>query len=169
MDPTQIVDGSVMSASLIFALWFSRQVVRRRVVPVRFRTLLSLCLGPSVAFMHMWAHMFAVVIVSVGRAQQGTFQYDLRFYALLQMGVVLLLLSGLSLHVIRRWAEGSPQLRKPLVAMALLQMAFSFPLFPFNPIGLLPGLAALLLLGTLFLLKQPQKVEVEPEADLALV
>jgi Kef-type K+ transport system membrane component KefB len=151
MGQTAIMDLTVLALSLGFAVAFAYWVSRRRRVPVPLTVLAGLSLGPSTAFVHMWAHLFAISIVNFLRFTRGEFEYNLRFYALMQLGVVLLLISGLSLHVIRRWAAGAPALERPLIALAGLQMLFSFPLYPFNPIGMLPGLAAVLLLLVLAL------------------
>lgn len=146
MGQTSFVDLTVLALSLAFAVGFAYWVNRRRRVPVPLTLLAGLSLGPATAFVHMWAHLFAISLVNILRYTRGEFEYNLRFYALMQLGIVLLLISGLSLHIIRRWATGGPALERPLLVLAGLQMLFSFPLYPFNPIGMLPGLAAVLLL-----------------------
>ncbi|GAB2942791.1 hypothetical protein GCM10027048_04310 [Hymenobacter coalescens] len=169
MGQTTVIDLSVLALSLLFAVGFAYWVGHRSRRPVSLTLLAGLSLGPATAFVHMWAHMFAVSLVNVLRFAEGKFEYTLRLYALLQLGAVLLLISGLSLHVIRRWAaSGAPALERPLVGLALLQMLFSFPLFPFNPIGILPGLAAVLLLLTLAVTRRQLRDVEQAEAEYAL-
>jgi hypothetical protein len=154
MGQTALIDLSVLAASMLFAVIFAYRVYGHRRTRVTVSMLASLSLGPATTFVHMWAHMFAIGLVNIMRYQRGEFEYNIRFYALLQLGIVMLLLSGLSLHVIRRWAGGHAALMRPLVGMALLQMLFSFPLYPFTPIGTLPGLGAGLLLLVLYFSRQ---------------
>jgi hypothetical protein len=167
MKPSPLADAAVMAASILFALGYAYWLHGRREVPVKLGALFSLCLEPSVAFMHMWAHLFAVGAVNLQRYFAGGFSYNLGFYALLLIGVVFLMLSGYCLHALRLWVSSGLEVRRALVGVALLQMALSFPLLPFTPIGALPGLAGIVLLLALAAVRRPFRV-VRQSQSLAL-
>ncbi|GAA4456804.1 hypothetical protein GCM10023189_26600 [Nibrella saemangeumensis] len=144
-----LIDNSVLALGLLFALLFSQYLFKTKRPSVGKLSVFFLTLGSSIVHMNVWAHLFAVSIVNYQIAQQGGFHYDLRFYALIQFGVVLMLLSGYSLDQVKHLVRGDMIARKRLLYSIGLTILFSVPLIPFNPIASLPTLGSLVTLITL--------------------
>jgi uncharacterized protein with PQ loop repeat len=77
--------------------------------------------------------------------QAGVFQYDLKFYALIQFGVLLLLINGYLLNCINQISRGNWSVYRQVVTACFLQCAITLPLFPFNPISLLPVITSVVM------------------------
>ncbi len=140
---TQLVDSSLLVLALA-AMWFIGNYFYR----IRKSEVKKVPLFLSV-FMAVWCalnmvgHLVAVVWVNMQRMQEGTFSYNLHFYNLLLMGVVFLSLSLLQLSRIYLLSQGKYYMRRQLTWFCLSLALLSFPLFPFNPIGLLPVISSL--------------------------
>lgn len=144
-----LIDNSVLALGLLFALIFSLYLNKTKLTTVSKLSVLFLTAGSSIVHMNVWAHLFAVSIVNYQIAQHGEFHYDLRFYTLIQFGVLLVLLSGYSLDQTKHLVRGNLTARKRLFYSIALTIAFSVPLIPFNPIASLPALGSLATLVTL--------------------
>jgi hypothetical protein len=99
--------------------------------------------------LNMIVHLIAVTTFAIIRFQAGVFQYDIKFYSLIQFGVLLVLINGYLLHAIKQLSRGNRTVYRPVVLACMLQSAIILPLFPFNPICLLPVITSVLLLLTL--------------------
>ncbi|MDO1445658.1 hypothetical protein Q0590_05325 [Rhodocytophaga aerolata] len=99
--------------------------------------------------LNMMAHLIAITTFAVIRIQAGVFQYDMKFYTLIQFGVLLVLINGYLLHAIQQLSRGNKTVYRSVVLACVLQSAIILPLFPFNPISLLPVITSGLLLLTL--------------------
>jgi hypothetical protein len=107
--------------------------------------------------LNMVAHLIAVSTYAVIRYQAGVFQYDMKFYALMQFGTLLLLLNGYLLNRIKHLSRGNWQVYQQIVIACVLQSAIIFPLFPFNPISLLPVITSVFLILCLAFARHTQK------------
>jgi hypothetical protein len=91
------------------------------------------------------AHLIAVGWVALIRMQTGVFQYDFKFYTLVQFGILLLLINGYLLNRIGHISRGNQVVYRQIIIACLLQSAIVLPLFPFNPLSLLPVITSVLL------------------------
>jgi hypothetical protein len=99
--------------------------------------------------LNMVAHLIAVGTFAFIRYQAGVFQYDMKFYALIQFGTLLLLLNTYLLNRITYISRSNWQVYQQIVIACVLQSAIIFPLFPFNPISFLPVITSVLLILSL--------------------
>ncbi len=97
--------------------------------------------------------------MAFGRWRQGLFMYDYRFYLLMLMGAVFILLGGYLLHQIKQLGRGSHTARRLILMAGSIQILFSLPLYPLNPIGVMPALMSVLVLGVLPFSHRRQTVE----------
>ena len=104
--------------------------------------------------LNMIAHLVAVGTFSVIRWQQGVFQYDIKFYALIQFGVLLVLINAYLLSCIKQISRGNWGSYRQIMLACVLQIAIVIPLFPFNPISLLPVATSLVLIMRLLLARR---------------
>jgi uncharacterized protein with PQ loop repeat len=107
--------------------------------------------------LNMVAHLIAVSTFAIIRMGAGVFQYDMKFYALMQFGVLLLLINGYLLNCINQISRGNWEVYRQVVTACVLQCAITLPLFPFNPIGLLPVITSVLLVARLAFAKRGRK------------
>jgi hypothetical protein len=101
--------------------------------------------------LNMVAHLVAVTTFAIIRLQAGVFHYDIKFYTLIQFGVLLVLINGYLLHCIQQISRGKKSVYRKVVWACILQSAITLPLFPFNPVSLLPALCSLLLILTMYI------------------
>jgi hypothetical protein len=95
--------------------------------------------------LNMLAHLIAISTYAIIRLQAGAFQYDIKFYALIQFGVLLVLINIYLLNQIKHISRGNWSVYSQIVIACVLQSLIVLPLFPFNPISLLPVLTSILL------------------------
>ncbi|WP_224995755.1 hypothetical protein [Cesiribacter sp. SM1] len=151
-------------SALLYAVWLSRQPGYSSRKGVTF-FLLFLALYP---LLNMVAHLIAVGIFSYIRVQAGVFRYDIKFYTLVQFGLLLILINAYLLNRIRQICCGNWLVYRQIIVASLLQVAIVLPLFPFNPISLLPVTTSVLLVGRLALARRGRAVT-EAVADLQRV
>ena len=99
------------------------------------------------ALLNMSVHLIAVTTVAVLKARAGTFEYDLRFYTLIQFGVLLFFINWYLLRGIKQICRQNWANYRNIQVVCGLQILITLPLFPFNPISLLPVIISVLLLG----------------------
>ncbi|KAA5549108.1 hypothetical protein [Adhaeribacter rhizoryzae] len=145
---TQVADGSILVLAVASAWLIGNYFYRTRKSGIKKIPLLLLVFMAMWCALNMVGHLVAVIWVNIQRMQAGTFSYNLHFYNLLLMGVVFLSLSLLQLRCIKFLSRGKYYMRKPLTIFSLSLALLSFPLFPFNPIGLLPVISSLTILAT---------------------
>ncbi|GEO05130.1 hypothetical protein AAE02nite_27940 [Adhaeribacter aerolatus] len=145
---TQVADASILLLTVVSAWLIGNYFYRTRKSEIKKIPLLLLVFMAMWCALNMVGHLVAVIWVNIQRMQAGTFSYNLHFYNLLLMGVVFLSLSLLQLRCIKFLSRGKYYMRKPLAIFCLSLALLSFPLFPFNPIGLLPVISSLIILGT---------------------
>ncbi|WP_162055836.1 hypothetical protein [Pontibacter pamirensis] len=109
--------------------------------------------------LNMIAHLIAVGTLSVIRWQHGVFQYDIKFYALTQFAVLLILINAYLLSCIKQISRGNWGTYRHMVLACVLQIAIVLPLFPFNPISLLPVATSFILVIRLMLAMQTGRVK----------
>jgi hypothetical protein len=95
--------------------------------------------------LNMLAHLIAVSTYAIIRLQAGAFEYDMKFYALIQFGVLLLLINLYVLNQIKHISCGNWSVFTQIVIACVLQSLIVLPLVPFNPISFLPVLTSILL------------------------
>jgi hypothetical protein len=109
--------------------------------------------------LNMIAHLIAVSTYAIIRLQVGAFVYDMRFYALIQFGVLLVLINIYLLNQIKQISRGNWSVFRQIVIASVLQSMIVLPLFPFNPISLLPVLTSILLVVRLIVARLNRKAE----------
>jgi hypothetical protein len=146
---TQIVDSSILVLAFASSWFIGNYFYRTRKTNIKKIPLLLMVFMAVWSSLNMVGHLVAVIWVNVQRMQQGTFSYNLHFYNLLLMGMVFLSLSLLQLSRIKLLSRGKYYMRQQLAVFCLALALISFPLFPFNPIGLLPVITSITILLTL--------------------
>ena len=107
--------------------------------------------------LNMMAHLIAVGTYAIIRLQAGAFEYDMKFYALIQFGVLLVLINMYLLNRIKHISRGNWSVYPQIVMACVLQSLIVLPLFPFNPISLLPVLTSIILVLRLTFARRGQQ------------
>lgn len=108
--------------------------------------------------MNMIAHLIAVGTLSILRFHAGVFKYDLKFYTLIQFGILLGIINIYILNRINQISRGNWLVYKNITIASALQSAIVLPLFPFNPISILPVMTSVLLVLRLLAAKRGREV-----------
>lgn len=96
--------------------------------------------------LNMVAHLIAVGTLAILRLHAGVFQYDIKFYTLIQFGILLFIINAYILNQINQISRGNWVVYRNIVLASALQIAIILPLFPFNPISFLPVATSILLI-----------------------
>ncbi len=150
MENKPFVDVLMLAVSLLGTVLFCRFLFRHPHFTGRKAALFAMVFFAMNPFMNLWAHEFAIGISAFVRWQQGLFVYDFRFYSLMLLGAVFIGLGGYLLAQLGELSRGVATAPRSIRRVCLLQMLCSLPLFPLNPIGLMPVLASLGVLTVLF-------------------
>jgi hypothetical protein len=150
MENKPLTDALMLAVSLLGTLLFCRFLYRHPHFTGRKGHLFAMVFFAMTPFINLWAHEFAIGIAAFLRWQRGLFVYDFRFYSLMLLGAVFIGLGGYLLAQLGALSRGIPTARRSIRRACLLQIGCSLPLFPLNPIGLMPTLASLGVLGVLF-------------------
>ncbi len=166
---TQLVDSSLLVLSVIFMWFLGNYFYRTRKSRIKKGPLLLVVFMAIWCSLNMVGHLVAVIWVNIQRMNEGTFAYNLHFYTMLLMGVVFLSLSLLQLRYLKLMSRGKYYLRRQLNIFCLSLALLSFPLFPFNPIGLLPVITSLTILITVAATKkQWRRAEQKKDSQTAV-
>ena len=98
-----LIDNSLLGSAFILALLITRFTRQRKAGSIASFFLLF---APLIVFLNMWAHTVAVSIVNIERFQAGTFQYAFSFYALILLGIVFIVVSGVNIDCARKIIKG---------------------------------------------------------------
>ncbi len=150
MENKPFLDVLMLAVSLLGTVLFCRFLFRHPHFTGRKAALFAMVFFAMTPFINLWAHEFAIGISAFVRWQQGLFVYDFRFYSLMLLGAVFIGLGGYLLAQLGALSRGVATARRSICRACLLQMLCSLPLFPLNPIGLMPALASLGVLAVLF-------------------
>ncbi|MBD0259190.1 MAG: hypothetical protein ICV83_26020 [Cytophagales bacterium] len=150
MENKPFLDVLMLVVSLLGTILFCRFLFRHPHFTGRKAALFAMVFFAMNPFLNLWAHEFAIGISAFVRWQQGLFVYDFRFYSLMLLGAVFIGLGGYLLAQLGALSRGVATARRSIRRACLLQMGCSLPLFPLNPIGLMPALASLGVLAVLF-------------------
>jgi fructose-specific phosphotransferase system IIC component len=91
----------------------------------------------------MWGHTIAIAVVNLKRMQNGTFHYNFSVYSLFLFGIVFIVLSGFTIHAVKKYLRGELNERRNIFILNLLTTLFFLPVGFINPIGFLPVLASI--------------------------
>jgi hypothetical protein len=160
-----LVDACLSVATLLAALLYNFSLSRQRGYVSKKGFTFFLVFLALYPLLNMVAHLIAVGIFSYIRMQAGVFQYDIKFYTLIQFGLLLILINGYLLNRIRQISRGNWLVYRQIVIACVLQSAIILPLFPFNPISLLPVITSVLLVSRLAFARRGRGVAL-PIADL---
>jgi hypothetical protein len=150
MENKPILDVIMLAVSLLGTALFCRFLYRQPHFTGRKGPLFAMVFFAMTPFVNLWAHEFAIGIAAFLRWQKGLFVYDFRFYSLMLLGAVFIGLGGYLLAQLGALSRGVATARRSIRRACLLQVLCSLPLFPLNPIGLMPTLASLGVLAVLF-------------------
>jgi hypothetical protein len=109
--------------------------------------------------LNMIAHLIAVSTYAIIRLQAGAFTYDMKFYTLIQFGVLLVLINMYLLNQIKQISRGNWRVFRQICIASVLQSMIVLPLFPFNPISLLPVFTSIILVLRLTIARHGRKAE----------
>jgi hypothetical protein len=145
-----LIDNSILVLSVVIAAFVVRYSTRRIAPAVgAFFILFS----PLVIFVNMWAHLLAVSIMNYQRYKAGFFQYDFRFYGLMLLGVVFIVVSGINIHLARKRIKGEMLHVRFMHWLNLGTAVLFIPAIPLNPISTLPVIASAASSLTLLLMR----------------
>jgi hypothetical protein len=150
MENKPIIDLIMLAVSLLGTALFCRFLYRHPHFTGRKPPLFAMVFFAMTPFINLWAHEFAIGIAAFLRWQKGLFVYDFRFYSLMLLGAVFIGLGGYLLALLGELSRGVATAPRSIRRACLLQILCSLPLFPLNPIGLMPTLASLGVLAVLF-------------------
>jgi phosphoglycerol transferase MdoB-like AlkP superfamily enzyme len=159
MENKPLTDAIMMAVSLLTTIIFCRFLYKHQDFTVQKGATFAMVFFAMTSFMNMWAHEWAIGIMAFVRWQQGLFVYDYRFYSLMLMGAVFILLGGYLLHQIKQLSRGSRTAHRLILVTGTIQILFSLPLFPLIPIGVMPALASILVMGILLFCRRRQMAE----------
>ena len=149
MDNTVVVDSSLMVLSLLGGWLLSGYYFRTRETGIRKLPLFLMLFAGLWCATNWLAHLIAVLIVNMKVMLAGSFVYTYHFYSLLLMGASFLTFSLYQLSRIVGVTRGVGGAQKQLKYICWLIIAFSLPIFPLNPIGLLPVISSVIILSTM--------------------
>ncbi|KAA3438805.1 hypothetical protein [Rufibacter hautae] len=161
---TQLIDSLLLVMTVLSSAAFTYFINRRR--PSGGKGMVFTFLFVFLAqytLLNICAHLVAVSVVAGIKMRAGSFVYDMRFYTLIQFGVLLALLNGYLFRGVRQVCLGKERRLKNMVVACCLQMLISFPLFPFNPLSLLPVMTSLALM-LLLVVARRKSVYAQPSA-----
>lgn len=144
-----LTDAIMLAVSLLGTIFFCRSLFRHPDCNGRRGAIFLMVFFAMISFINMWAHEWAIGLMAFTRWRQGLFVYDFRFYSLMLLGVVFIGLAGYLLHQVKLLSRGSQAASRRILVAGTIQILLSLPLFPFNPIGVLPALSSVLLLMVL--------------------
>ncbi|MBC5772611.1 hypothetical protein H8S95_00920 [Pontibacter sp. KCTC 32443] len=147
MDNTALVDSGLILLALIGGWFYSDFLYRTRETAFKRLPLFLMVFAGFWCLFNWLGHTIAVLIFNIKTMQVGTFVYSYHFYSLLLMGIAFAIFSGYQLNQIRLLSRGEKVYRQ-LKQVSFLIMALSLPIFPLNPIGLLPVISSILILVT---------------------
>ncbi|WP_210490251.1 hypothetical protein [Rufibacter aurantiacus] len=172
---TQLIDSIILVVTVFFSATFTYVIHRGKPLGKKgmvFSFLLVFL--AQYTLLNICAHLIAVTAVALIKMRAGTFVYDMRFYTLIQFGVLLAIINGYLFRSVKQICLGKEQRFRNLVKACCLQILISLPLFPFNPLSLLPVMTsgAIMLLVYVALRKgiftrKPALVELGQEMQLA--
>jgi hypothetical protein len=160
-----LIDNTLLAAALIIALLITRNTAAKKVSATAAFFLLF---APLIVFLNMWAHTIAVSIVNYQRYQAGSFQYSFSFYGLLLFGVVFIVVSGINISCARKRIKGDRSQNRTILWLNAGTALMFLPLFPINPIALLPVLASAVSTITLLLVKPIESKPISGDEDAAI-
>ncbi|EMR01203.1 hypothetical protein [Cesiribacter andamanensis] len=151
---TNLVDISILLLSILATAGFCYRLYRHPAFCQRKSFVFLLVFLAMYPLLSMLGHVLAIALISGMRLQNGSFVYDFRFYSLMLFGLTFMLLNGYLLNRIRPLSRGLWQVYPQLVAVSVVQLLLLAPSIPLNPMGLMPCLASLLLIGRLALARR---------------
>ncbi|MDQ3292041.1 MAG: hypothetical protein M3Q05_12205, partial [Bacteroidota bacterium] len=116
--------------------------------------------------LNVFAHLIAVTTVAIIKANASTFGYDLRFYTLIQFGVLLAILNSYLLGEITRICQGNWKNYSGIYKAGALQILITLPLVPFNPISFLPTLTAISLMLLVYRASRQQTLQTPLKTEI---
>ena len=135
-----VIDNSLLIAALLCSIVVSMSMKKRRTGMV-FATLLLF--PPLLIFLNMWAHTTAVSVANIRRFNAGHFQYTFTVYSHFLFGIFFLLLSGLTIHLSKKYIAGNTSQKRNILLANLATSLFFLPVVFINPIGALPVIASI--------------------------
>lgn len=134
------IDNSLLALALITSTVVSKTLKSRK---TSLLFAIFLFFPPLVVFLNMWAHTTAVFIMNIRRYNAGTFQYNFTVYSHFLFGIVFILLSGLTIHLTKKYIGGDRKQKHRILWANLVTSLFFLPVVFINPIGTLPVIASL--------------------------
>jgi hypothetical protein len=159
MENKPITDAIMLGVCLLASIFYCFIIFRHPAFSGRKWAVFLLVFLAMNPFLNLWAHLTAISLVAWSKMERNVFVYNFHFYSLLLLGAVFILLSGLLLDRIGRLSQGEGRMKKQIIQIGLVQLLFSLPLFPINPIGLMPGIASVLIFALLPLANQKNHPE----------
>ncbi|MBC5992492.1 hypothetical protein [Pontibacter cellulosilyticus] len=151
---TQLIDSSLIVLSILGAWLFSNYLFRTRETNIKRLPLLLMLFGGLWTASNWLGHLIAVSIVNIKVMLAGSFVYTYHFYSLMMMGAAFLTFSLFQLGAITRVTRGQIGAKKQLRNVSWLIILLSAPIFPLNPIGLLPVISSVLILVTMAVVRK---------------
>ncbi len=168
MENTALIDSGLVVLAILSGWFVSGFLYRTRETAVKRLPLFVMSFAGFWCLLNWIAHTIAVLIVNIKSMLVGTFVYSFYFYSLLLMGVGFILLSIAQLAKIKHLSRGYKS-RTTLKQVSWLIIALSLPIFPLNPIGLLPVISSIAILTTVAVTnKQWVKMKDSPAEEVVI-
>jgi hypothetical protein len=160
MENTALIDSGLIVLAILGSLLFSNFLYRTRETALKRLPLILMSFAGLWCLFNWVAHTIAVLIVNIKMMLAGTFVYSYHFYSLILMGVIFIVLSIYQLNQVKALSRGDTAY-KYLKRVSWLIIVLSLPIFPLNPIGLLPVISSILILATTAATKKQWKLAKE--------
>lgn len=154
MENTVLIDSSLIVLAIAAGWMLTRYWYRNRYTSIKKLPLFLLNMAALWCLFNWLAHTIAVLIVNTERMLSGTFVYTFHFYSMILMGITFTALTAFQLSRIRLLSRGKYYVHSQLTLVSWSIILLSLPIFPLNPIGLLPVLSSSVILITLAITKR---------------
>ncbi|MDQ4139734.1 MAG: hypothetical protein M3142_04350 [Bacteroidota bacterium] len=162
----QLIDSLLFVITVLATVVYCYYIQKKKILALSKGLAFSLVFLTLYTYLNICAHLIAVTTVALIKAGAGTFVYDLRFYTLIQFGVLLAIINSYLLRRVNRIALGDWNNYQGVYKACLLQILITLPLFPFNPISLLPTLTAVPLMVLVFRVRRRYTFVSEIKAEI---
>jgi hypothetical protein len=157
MDNTIFIDSSLVVLAFGAGWLLTYNWYLNRLTSIKRLPLFLVSTAALWSLFNWLTHIIAVLVVNFNRMLADTFVYTFHFYSMILMGITFTALSAYQLSRIRLLSKGKHGVHDQLVLVSWSIILLSLPIFPLNPIGLLPVLSSSIILITVIATKRQWK------------
>jgi hypothetical protein len=150
---TALVDNLLLLIAALVSAFFVYRLEQRITGPLgSFFAVFPVVL----VLFNMLAHLIAIAAVNYDRYQSGAFTYTFVLYGQVLFAIVSIVICYYALSYARKFMQGRKLFRKKTIILNGLSALLFLPLVPFNPISMLPVIAAIVSSISISLARAPK-------------